>query len=247
MVGNADASSVEPAVNPNLREGASPAYLPSERAPWNPPMLYVNGDVYKNYFAGDDVPNKIWFADPRKEPALPDGRRMPPTAKSGRFLVLHGFNDPDPDPNRRKPNPLTDGRLHLTDLFPGMELGEAFVFRVTRDSEFELDEDVDDLLRAIEASVKQRRRGHAVRLEIEADAPAELEQFGFEAEMGGQRVKLEYFIARQPTGGATLAARLTANDLAALTRDVERIAGAIPAGAAAGTRYPEAQLKGVHI
>lgn len=39
------------------------------------PILYVNGDVYKNYFAGDNVPNKIWFADPRKEPALPDGRR----------------------------------------------------------------------------------------------------------------------------------------------------------------------------
>lgn len=74
--------------------------------------------------------------------------------------------------------PLEDViRLHLSDLFPGMELGEAFVFRVTRDSEFELDEDVDDLLRAIEASVKQRRRGHAVRLEIEADAPADLEQF----------------------------------------------------------------------
>jgi hypothetical protein len=30
-------------------------------------------------------------------------------------------------------------------------------------------------------------------------------------------------------------------------RDVDRIASAIPAGAAAGTRYPEAQLKGVHI
>lgn len=38
------------------------------------PMLYVNGDIYKNYFAGDDVPNKIWFADPRREPALSDGR-----------------------------------------------------------------------------------------------------------------------------------------------------------------------------
>jgi polyphosphate kinase len=74
--------------------------------------------------------------------------------------------------------PLEDAiRLHLADLFPGMDLGQAYVFRVTRDSEFELDEDVDDLLRAIEASVKQRRRGHAVRLEIEANAPAELEQF----------------------------------------------------------------------
>ena len=41
-------------------------------------------------------------------------------------------------------------RLHLADLFPGMDLLGAVAFRVTRDSEFELDEDVDDLLRAIE-------------------------------------------------------------------------------------------------
>jgi polyphosphate kinase len=68
-------------------------------------------------------------------------------------------------------------RLHLADLFPGMDILGAVCFRVTRDSEFELDEDVEDLLRAIEENVKQRRRGHAVRLEIEADAPPELEQF----------------------------------------------------------------------
>ncbi|OWK34387.1 polyphosphate kinase 1 [Fimbriiglobus ruber] len=67
-------------------------------------------------------------------------------------------------------------RLHLTDLFPGMELFETVCFRVTRDSEFELDEEVDDLLRAIEENVKQRRRGQAVRLEIEADGPPEVEQ-----------------------------------------------------------------------
>jgi polyphosphate kinase len=67
-------------------------------------------------------------------------------------------------------------RLHLADLFPGMDLLQTACFRVTRDSEFELDEEVEDLLRAIEENVKQRRRGHAVRLEIEADAPAEIEQ-----------------------------------------------------------------------
>jgi polyphosphate kinase len=67
-------------------------------------------------------------------------------------------------------------RLHLADLFPGMDLLQVTCFRVTRDSEFELDEEVEDLLRAIEENVKQRRRGHAVRLEIEADAPAEIEQ-----------------------------------------------------------------------
>jgi polyphosphate kinase len=67
-------------------------------------------------------------------------------------------------------------RLHLADLFPGMDVLQTACFRVTRDSEFELDEEVEDLLRAIEENVKQRRRGHAVRLEIEADAPAEIEQ-----------------------------------------------------------------------
>ena len=68
-------------------------------------------------------------------------------------------------------------RTNIGELFPGMVIVESVAFRVTRDSEFELDEDVDDLLRAIEENVKQRRRGQAVRLEIEADAPADLEQF----------------------------------------------------------------------
>ncbi|MGL6096228.1 MAG: polyphosphate kinase 1, partial [Fimbriiglobus sp.] len=68
-------------------------------------------------------------------------------------------------------------RLHLGDLFPGMGIEATVSFRLTRDAEFELEDDVDDLLRAIEENVKQRRRGEAVRLEIEADAPPDLEQF----------------------------------------------------------------------
>jgi polyphosphate kinase len=69
-------------------------------------------------------------------------------------------------------------KAFLGDLFPGMELGGAVCFRVTRDSEYEIDDEgIDDLLRAIEAQVKARRRGHAVRLEIEAGAPADVETF----------------------------------------------------------------------
>ncbi|MGL6073450.1 MAG: polyphosphate kinase 1 [Fimbriiglobus sp.] len=69
-------------------------------------------------------------------------------------------------------------RLHLQDLFHGMEILNTVCFRVTRDSEFELEEEeVDDLLRAIEENVKQRRRGHPVRLEIEEDGAEELESF----------------------------------------------------------------------
>jgi polyphosphate kinase len=69
-------------------------------------------------------------------------------------------------------------RLHLEELFPGMVLEHDVVFRVTRDSEYEIDdEEVEDLLKAIEEEVRKRRRGDAVRLEIEAGAPPEIEQF----------------------------------------------------------------------
>jgi polyphosphate kinase len=67
-------------------------------------------------------------------------------------------------------------RLHLDVLFPGMQIEYATAFRVTRDSEYEIDDDeVEDLLKAIEEEVRKRRRGNAVRLEIEAGAPPEVE------------------------------------------------------------------------
>jgi polyphosphate kinase len=68
-------------------------------------------------------------------------------------------------------------RMHLPELFPGMEIHHATGFRVTRDSEYEIDDDeVEDLLKAIEEHVRKRRRGAAVRLEIETGALAEVEQ-----------------------------------------------------------------------
>src|SRR5581483_8544506 len=69
-------------------------------------------------------------------------------------------------------------RLHLPELFPGMRIEHDTVFRVTRNSDFEIDDDeVEDLLKAIEEEIRKRRRGAAVRLQIEADAPTEVEQF----------------------------------------------------------------------
>jgi polyphosphate kinase len=69
-------------------------------------------------------------------------------------------------------------RLHLPELFPGMRIEHATVFRVTRNSDFEIDDDeVEDLLKAIEEEIRKRRRGAAVRLQLEADAPAEVELF----------------------------------------------------------------------
>lgn len=73
-------------------------------------------------------------------------------------------------------------RLHLSLLFPGLELESSTVFRVTRNSEYEIDDDeVEDLLKAIEEEIRKRRRGDAVRLEIEADAPQEVESFLMDA------------------------------------------------------------------
>jgi polyphosphate kinase len=69
-------------------------------------------------------------------------------------------------------------RIHLPELFPGMTIEHATAFRVTRNSDFEIDDDeVEDLLKTIEEEIRKRRRGAAVRLQVEADAPAELEQF----------------------------------------------------------------------
>jgi polyphosphate kinase len=68
-------------------------------------------------------------------------------------------------------------RMHLPELFPGMKIEDDTIFRVTRNSDFEIDDDeVEDLLKTIEEEVRKRRRGAAVRLQLESDAPAEVEQ-----------------------------------------------------------------------
>ncbi|HEX5270285.1 MAG TPA: polyphosphate kinase 1, partial [Gemmataceae bacterium] len=69
-------------------------------------------------------------------------------------------------------------RMHLPELFGGMELIHAAVFRITRNSDYEIDDDeVEDLLKTIEEEVRKRRRGAACRLEIEADTGTEIEQY----------------------------------------------------------------------
>ena len=59
---------------------------------------------------------------------------------------------------------------HLSMLFPGMEVVEHHLFRVTRNADFEVEEDRDeDLLQALERELMRRRFGPAVRLEVEDD------------------------------------------------------------------------------
>ncbi|PPJ29594.1 RNA degradosome polyphosphate kinase [Nocardia nova] len=59
---------------------------------------------------------------------------------------------------------------HLDQLFPGMEVVEHHSFRITRNADFEVDEDRDeDLLQALERELARRRFGSPVRLEVSDD------------------------------------------------------------------------------
>src|SRR4051812_31689511 len=58
---------------------------------------------------------------------------------------------------------------HLDSLFPGMEILHSSVFRVTRDADFTVSDEADDLLRAVEDELRRRRFGEVVRLEVGAD------------------------------------------------------------------------------
>ena len=67
---------------------------------------------------------------------------------------------------------------HMDELFPGMQATGVYQFRVTRNSDLFVDEEeVDDLLRALEGELPSRRYGDAVRLEVAQDCPEELEAF----------------------------------------------------------------------
>ncbi len=55
---------------------------------------------------------------------------------------------------------------HLDALFPGMEIISHDLFRVTRDADFEVSDEADDLLEAVEAELRRRRFGEVVRLEV---------------------------------------------------------------------------------
>lgn len=63
-------------------------------------------------------------------------------------------------------------KSNLNLLFPGMEILEAYRFRITRDTDLEIQEDeADDLLQLIEENIKQRKFGSVVRLEVERQMP----------------------------------------------------------------------------
>ncbi|MHA3091594.1 polyphosphate kinase 1 [Acinetobacter brisouii] len=85
----------------------------------------------------------------------------------------------------RLPDELTDGKEHhvmlsaiihehVSDLFPGMTATGCYQFRVTRNADLALNEDVDDLAKALKGELSSRRFGRAVRLEVTENCPKQI-------------------------------------------------------------------------
>jgi polyphosphate kinase len=121
------------------------------------------------------------------------GRPFPYISNLSLSLIVH-LHDPDADqeafarvkvPKEVLPRfveitkdvfiPLEDIiARHLDALFPGMEILSHDLFRVTRDADFEISDEADDLLQAVEDELRRRRFGEVVRLEVGAGMEPEL-------------------------------------------------------------------------
>jgi len=79
--------------------------------------------------------------------------------------------------------------MFITELFPGFDVKSQGAFRVLRDSDVELQEEAEDLVRSFETLLKRRRRGHVIRLELDSRMPDRLKKLVIdELEVGEEQV-----------------------------------------------------------
>ena len=88
----------------------------------------------------------------------------------------------------RLPDELTGGKEHhvmlsavihehIGELFPGMSVTGCHQFRLTRNADLDLADDVDDIAKALEGELENRRFGDKVRLEVTTDCPAPISDY----------------------------------------------------------------------
>jgi polyphosphate kinase len=116
------------------------------------------------YISGLSLNLAVIVRDPDTEARLFARVKVPP--------LLSRFIEASPG----RFTPLEDViAAHLTQLFTGMEVVECHAFRVTRNEDLEVDEDItEDLLQALERELLRRRFGPVVRLEVEESISAEV-------------------------------------------------------------------------
>ncbi len=138
-----------------------PALTPLAVAPGRPFPYISNLSLSLAVLVRDPLTDQTVFA-----------RVKVPTEILPRFVTL---KQPAPDPVLLVA--LEDVIAHHLDaLFPGMEIADYDVFRVTRDADLEVSDDAADLLQAVEDELRRRRFGEIVRVEIGADCSEPLRE-----------------------------------------------------------------------
>jgi polyphosphate kinase len=136
-----------------------PALTPLAVAPGRPFPYISNLSLSLGVLVRDPVTDQTVFA-----------RVKVPTEILPRFVTL---KQPAPEPALLVP--LEDVIAHHLDaLFPGMEIVDYNVFRVTRDADLEVSDDAADLLQAVEDELRRRRFGEIVRVEVGTDCSQRL-------------------------------------------------------------------------
>jgi polyphosphate kinase len=102
---------------------------------------------------------------------------LPVPTKIGRFIRLpdHPAKDGAPTPIRFVTLEQTIVRF-IHHIFPGFELKAHGAFRVLRDSDVEIEEEAEDLVRVFETMLKRRRRGDVIRVKIDSKTPTRLRE-----------------------------------------------------------------------
>jgi len=143
-----------------------PALTPLAVAPGRPFPYISNLSLSLALLVRDPVTDQTVFA-----------RVKVPTEILPRFLTVRSGEGPSA--NGSPPGTVLVGlediiAHHLDQLFPGMEIVDCDVFRVTRDADLEVSDDAADLLQAVEDELRRRRFGEVVRLELGADCSQQL-------------------------------------------------------------------------
>ncbi len=100
----------------------------------------------------------------RLPPALDRFVRLPDDGNTIRYITLEDV-----------------ANIFIYRLYPGYEVQGSGTFRIIRDSDIEVEEEAEDLVRFFETALKRRRRGSVIRIETDSEMPASLRQFVVQA------------------------------------------------------------------